>query len=106
MTFGLNGICLKLTVDYPDQNLVINTYPRFRLMGEKWLCTGWTVQTLIKGSVESGIMVNLSSREMENYWIPESINLLLQKRSINDKRYARTYIFKNIILNKELKFRQ
>ncbi len=106
MTFGLNGICLKLTVEFPDKNEVINTYPRFRLIGEKWLCTGWTVQTLKKGSVESGFLVKLRSRKIENHWIPERINLQLQKRGIDKTLYTRTYIFKNIVLNKDLKFQQ
>jgi hypothetical protein len=104
MTFGLNGLCLKLKVEFPDINEIIVTYPVFKLMGEKWLCTGWTTQTLRNGSVESGFMVKLRSREIENYWIPERLNLQLQKKGAEDIRYTRTFIFKNILLNKELNF--
>jgi hypothetical protein len=104
MTFGLNGICLKVKVEFPDKNEVIVTYPGFKLMGEKWLCTGWTVQTLRNGYVESGFMVKLRSREIENYWIPERLNLQLQKKGADDIRYTRTFMFKNILLNKELTF--
>ena len=106
MTFGFNGICLKISVAFPDKNEIINTYPGFKLMGNKWLCTGWTVQTLINGSVESGFVVKLRSRNMDNYWIPERLNLQLQTRNTEDVRYLRTYIFKNIILNRDLQFKK
>jgi len=106
MKFGLNGLCLKISVEFPDKNEIINTYPVFTLIGSKWLCTGWTVQTLRNHIVESGFIVKLRSRQMENYWIPERLNLQLQTKDAEDIRYVRTYIFKNIILNRELKFQK
>lgn len=106
MLFGLNGICLKISVMFPEKNEIINTYPAFRLAGDKWLCTGWTVQTLKNGSVHSGFVIKLRSKEIENYRIPERMNLQLQTKDAEDMRYMRTYIFKNIVLNKDIKFKK
>jgi hypothetical protein len=57
-------------------------------------------------SVESGFTVKLRSRNMDGYWVPERLNLQLQTREAEDIRYFRTYIFKNIILNRKLTFQK
>ena len=106
MLFGLNGICLKIKVSYPAIQEDIFTYPVFKLEGDKWLCTGWTVQTLKKGEIDSGFAVRLKSKNIENYWILERMALQVQQKDKKDTIYLREYIFKNILLNRELKFVQ
>jgi hypothetical protein len=103
MHFGLNGICLKMKLTYPDNGEEIFTYPVYRLEGDKWLCTGWTVQSLKRGKVESGFSVKLKYKKMEKCWALERIGLQLQALNKKDIIFTREYIFKNIVLNRDLK---
>jgi hypothetical protein len=103
MHFGLNGICLRTKVSYPEIQEEIYTYPAYRLEGDKWLCTGWTVQSLNKGEISSGFSVKLKTKKVDNYWLLERIELQLQQKAEKEIIYTRDYIFKNIILNRDLK---
>jgi hypothetical protein len=104
MAFGRNGICLYIAVEFPRNKEIIYTYPSYNLIDDKWLCFRWMVQTVKNGEVDSGFIVNIKPRNIDNYWIPERINLELQKKDTKSTVYSRTYIIKNIILNKELQF--
>jgi hypothetical protein len=103
LLFGLNGICLRTYVSYPDKKEEIYTYPSFRLIDNKWLCTGWTVQALKNREVESGYSVKLKFKKLENFWALERIGLQLQDVHKKDIIFTREYIFKNITVNRDLK---
>jgi len=103
MLFGLNGICLRTKLTYPDIGEEIYTYPAYRLEGDKWLCTGWTVQTLKYGKVESGFSVKLKYKKLEKYWALERIGLQLQAVNKKDIIFTREFIFKNIVINRDIK---
>jgi hypothetical protein len=102
MLFGMNGICLKIITYFSQKNEVMYIYPVYILVENKWICNKWTVQIYQNGQVESGFQVSVKSRKLDNYWIPERLILQLQKRGMDDILYFREYIFKNVVLNKDL----
>jgi len=102
MLFGINGICLKIITYYAQTNEKIYIYPTYVLVDDKWICNKWTVQIYQNSQVESGFQVDVKSRKSDNYWIPERLTLQLQKRGMDDILYFREYIFKNVVLNKDL----
>jgi len=100
--FGQNGLCLKIITEYSYKNEVINIYPEYILVEDKWICNKWTLQIYKNGRVDSGFMLSIKSRKVEDYWIPQRLTLQLQKREIDNTRFIREYKFRNVVLNKDL----
>ena len=100
--FGMNGLCLKIITTDTDKNEITHIYPAYTLVDDKWICNGWTVQIYQNGIVESGFQVSMKSRKLENFWIPQRLTLALQKKEIENSIFYREYIFKNVVLNKDL----
>lgn len=101
-TFGINGLCLKIETFYPDQNRKIVTYPLFKIVKTKWLCTGWEVQIMQDDQVVSGFAVKLENRIVDNYWVPAEIRLEVQKIEEVGKTYGDVLKFKNFLFNQPL----
>ena len=96
--FGYNGLCLLNEISYPQQGKVIVIYPKFKIVKNKWLCQGWTVQTYLKGEVVSGIDLELQNSFVDNKWVPSLIRLQVQKseakgKTFYDEIYLRNYLF-------------
>lgn len=102
LKFGMNGICIKNTLTYPDQNEHIDTYPIFKFTGEKWLCTGWRVQIFEGDEISTGYLVEINAQRIEKYWLPQVIKLTLQTIRDKQSRYIREYYFRNILINRNI----
>ena len=102
MLFGQNGLCLKITTNYAQNNEIIHIYPEYILVEEKWICNKWMLQVYKNGQVESGFMVSLKSRKLEDFWVPQRLILQLQKRGIDNTMFMRDYKFRNVVLNKDV----
>ncbi len=102
MYFGINGLCIKIITKYVHKNEVVYIYPVYILVEDKWLCNKWTVQMYQNGQVESGFVISLKSRKLEDYWIPQRLILQLQKKGIDNTWFIRDYKFRNVVLNKDL----
>jgi hypothetical protein len=102
MFFGKNGLCLKIITNYLHKSEIIYVYPGYILVEDKWLCNKWTVQIYLNGQIDSGIELNLKSRKLEDYWIPQRLVMQLQKREIDNTVFIRDYKFRNVVLNKDL----
>jgi hypothetical protein len=101
-TFGMNGLCLKIETGYPQINRTIITYPKFRVVKTKWLCTGWEVQIIDNGEVSSGFAVTLKNQFVDPVWVPVQVDLQVQKKEEAGKRYADILKFKNYLFNQSL----
>jgi hypothetical protein len=102
MVFGKNGRCLKIMTHYVHKNEIISVYPGYTIVEDKLLSNYWRVQIARNGQIESGFELNLKSRKVEDYWIPERLFLQLQKSGIDDAMFIRDYKFRNVVLNKDL----
>ena len=102
LLFGMNGLCLKIITSNTDKNEITNIYPAYTLIDDKWLCNSWTVQIYQNDTVESGFQVSMKSRKLENFWVPQRLSLALQKKDVENTLFYREYIFRNVVLNKDL----
>ncbi len=82
---GLNGLCIMIDISYPAQNKEMLLYPEFKTVDQKWLCQGWTVQTLVSGQVVSGFKLKANFAKTQNIWLPESFYIEVQKADKKDK---------------------
>jgi hypothetical protein len=103
--FGLNALCFKLQLTYPDSEQEIYIYPAFTYLGTKWLCSGWQVQIFEKAEVQSGFILQISSEKLDNYWFPKKITMQLQTKQIEPVIYTREYSIANIMVNRPIEVR-
>ena len=88
--------------DDPQKDVFIAPDFVQKMVENKWLCNFWRVQIFKNGTVESGFELNLKSRKVEDYWVPQRLVLQLQKAGIDNTLFIRDYKFRNILLNKDL----
>lgn len=100
--FGQNGLVLQSSVFYADSSEKILTYPEYKYTGEYWLCTGWRVQIIKKGQVDSGFHVKIISQRIGKYWLPSQFQLTLQSTDIKDTIFIRAYNFRNTRINRDI----
>ena len=102
--FGLNGLCLKVeTLNY-TQKQRIETYPRFKIVKTKWLCTGWEVQISVNGKIESGFNVTLNNNLIDQVWVPGDIVLSVQSIDKPGVTFNDVIKFRNYLFNQSLQF--
>ena len=101
-TMGINGLCLKIEIAYPEENKKIFIYPSFRTIKTKWLCEGWSVQTMVEDEVISGFVLNFMHGEVGNIWFPTEINIAVQRADDPGNTYYDVIKFRNYLLNQSL----
>jgi len=101
-TFGMNGLCLKVESNYPQQNRTIITYPKFKIVKTKWLCEGWDVQIIENNEIVSGFAVKLDNNLTDKTWVPININLEVQKKAEPGKVYVDAIKFRNYLFDQNL----
>lgn len=101
--FGLNGICFRVKTLYTAENKKIVLFPNYLLLGNKWLCTGWSVQIFKNNSVESGYEVSIKSQKYDSIWLPVGISLKVQTAEKMNQTFTRLYKFRNILTNRDFK---
>ncbi len=99
---GLNGLCIFIDIEYPLQEKQMVIYPEFKLVETKWLCQGWTVQTMIGGQVKSGFKLTIDYQKAQNIWLPVSFYLEVQKAEVKDKIFYDEIRFFNYRLNQNI----
>ncbi len=99
---GYNGLLILIQVDYPIQQKQIVIYPKFKTVKNKWLCTGWNVQTYDKNEVTSGYDLKIKNRYINNVWVPAEIDLAVQKAEVKDKTFYDEIKFRNYLFNQPL----
>lgn len=99
---GINGLCLKIDISYPKEKKQILIYPSFKTIKTKWLCDGWSVQTVINGEVESGFILELVNSQVENVWVPIQINLGVQKSDERGNTYYDIIKMRNYLFNQSI----
>lgn len=97
--FGLNGLCLFNEIVYPSEKKVITIEPHFKTVKSKWLCTGWKVQTVINGEVNSGFDLVIDNVFVNNVWVPAQINIEVQKADAKGKTFFDQIKLKNYLFN-------
>jgi hypothetical protein len=101
-TMGKNGLCLKIEISYPADNKQIVIYPSFKTIKTKWLCDGWSVQTIVNGEVESGFILELNNTLVENIWVPMQIDIGVQKSDDPGNTYYDVIKLKNFLFNQSI----
>ncbi len=103
---GLNALCILIDIEYPLQNKHMVIYPEFKLIDTKWLCQGWTVQTMINGEVQSGFKLSVEYQNIKNVSLPVSFFLEVQKAEEKDKIYFDEIRFMKYRLNQKIKIQK
>lgn len=101
-TMGRNGLCLKIELTYPVENKQIMIYPSFKTMKTKWLCDGWSVQTMLNGEVINGYVLEIINLEIEKVWVPGQINIGVQRADDPAHTYYDIIKLKNYLFNQSL----
>ncbi len=99
---GLNGLCIMIDINYPLQNKEMVLYPQFKTVDEKWLCQGWTVQTMVAGQVVSGFKLTVNFAQTQNIWLPESFFIEVQKADKKDKIFYDEIKLFDYLLNQNI----
>lgn len=102
--FGENGLLILIQIDYPQTQKEIVIYPRFKTVKTKWLCTGWSVQNYMAGSIESGFDITITSRLEKGLWVPASLLIEVQKAETKERKYYEEIKFKNFLFNQSIEF--
>ncbi|MBD3224410.1 MAG: hypothetical protein GF313_06755 [Caldithrix sp.] len=101
-TFGHNGLCLRIDIQYPQQNKSLTILPEFRTIKTKWLCEGWMVQTKIGDEVESGFQLTIEWMQSDEIWVPQDIVLSVQKKSKMGRTFFDQIKLRNYLFNQSL----
>jgi hypothetical protein len=104
--FGLNGLCLLNEINYTKENKIITIYPKFMTKDNKWLCQGWTVQTIIGGQVQNGYKLDISYAKMSEIWAPIELNINVQITEKPGATYYDQIQIKNYMFNQALQFNE
>ena len=75
-------MCLKIETINPDTSAKVVTYPKFKTVKTKWLCSGWVVQNIKNDEIKSGFEVQLKNSLVNNIWVPHEILIIVQKTDI------------------------
>ncbi len=102
--FGYNGLCLYNEIIYPNENKTIAIYPRFKIVKDKWLCQGWTVQTYIGDKVESGFNITIQNGYMGRVWVPVSILIEVQKAELKGETFFDEIKLRNYLFDQSIQF--
>ena len=102
--FGYNGLCLYNEIVYPQENKTISIYPRFKIVKNKWLCQGWTVQTFVGDEVESGFNITIDNGFTNQVWVPLSILIEVQKAELKGKTFYDEIKLRNYLFNQSIQF--
>ena len=100
--FGLNGLCLFNEIAYPAEQKVITIEPHFKTVKSKWLCTGWKVQTVINGEINSGFNLIIDNVFVDNVWVPGQITIEVQKADAKGKTFFDRIKLKNYLFNQAI----
>jgi len=103
---GLNALCILIDIEYPLQAKHMVIYPDFQLVDKKWLCHGWTVQTLIKGEVESGFKLTIEYEKLNNIQLPVDFFLEVQKAEEKGKIFYDEIKFFDYQLNQKIEIKE
>jgi len=99
---GYNGQMILIQVSYPIQKKQIIIYPKFKTVKDKWLCTGWKVQTVEKDQVVSGYDLQIKNSFFEGVWVPADIILTVQKADLKGQTFYDEIKFKNYLFNQPI----
>ncbi|MEJ2053947.1 MAG: hypothetical protein P8X42_08515 [Calditrichaceae bacterium] len=105
-TMGRNGLCLKIEIDYPADNQKIIITPSFKINKTKWLCNGWTVQTLINEEITNGYVLQIKYGEYQSIWLPTEIIISVQKADEPGNTFYDMIIFRNYLFNQNIKLQE
>ncbi len=100
--FGLNGLCLFNEIVYPKEQKVITIEPHFKTVKSKWLCTGWKVQTVVNGEINSGFNLVINNVFINNVWVPAKIDIEVQKADAKGKTFFDQIKLKNYLFNQSI----
>lgn len=100
---GLNGSCLLIEISYPTENKIIIIYPEFMTLKDKWLCKGWTVQTMIAGEVQSGFKLQIEYNVNNSIWVPVEIAITVQKAEEPGTTYYDQIKLKNYLFDQSIR---
>ena len=100
--FGYNGKNLLLQIYYPSQQKQLNIYPEFKTVKNKWLCTGWSVQTYQNNEIVSGFNVALENRYINEAWVPGEITIKVQQSKKQGQTFYDAIILKNYMFDQSL----
>lgn len=105
-TLGRNGLCLKIEITYPDEKKRITISPSFKIIKTKWLCDGWTVQTLINDEAVSGFVLEINYSEYQSIWIPMQIIINVQKADEPGTTYYDIIKIRNYLFNQPMELKE
>lgn len=97
-SFGANGLCVKILTYIASTKTTVETIPIFTIIKTKWLITGWKVQILKSGEIESGYTIELKNNLISETWVPSDIFIKLQDVNYEGKTFQdviklRSYLF-------------
>lgn len=102
--FGYNALNLLIQIEYPQQNKQIIIYPEFKTVKTKWLCTGWSVQTYIENTIQSGFNLTLQNRLVNEAWVPTDILIEVQKSDSLSQIFYDEIRLRNFLFNQSIEF--
>ena len=104
--FGYNGLLILIQLHYPEEQKQIVIYPKFKIAKDKWLCTGWSVQTYVLNEITSGFNVTLKSNFINEVWVPGEILIEVQKSDNKGQQFYDEIRLRNYMFNQPIQIQK
>ncbi len=104
-TFTRGGQLGRVIWIYDTQKVV--NYPKYKELGDKWLCTGWDSQVYENAQITSGIGVRVIYATLDHKIVPEQFNIVAQAREKENNipiTSSYTLFVKDFLFNEDLQF--
>jgi hypothetical protein len=95
--FRPSGQLYKVMVVSPNEKIL--NYPKYREVGDKWLCTGWDTQIIQDGEIQSGIATRLELNKIEGLWLPVRVDFIVQTVEKPGEKFYSTLFIKDYQFN-------
>ncbi len=95
--FSPGGLLLRVNVITPTQTIA--TYPYYKEANGRWLCQGWNSQIYEKGAISGGLAARLGLTQVNNNWMPERAEMLIQSSQKPEEQFVNTIFLKDFIFN-------
>ena len=102
--FGQNGLCLKIETVTPSNNSLVETYPHFKIIKTRWLITGWEVQMSTNGEIQTGFIITLNNKLLNDIWVPSEMIINVQQAKNKGTTFSDVVKFRNFLFNQPLQY--
>jgi hypothetical protein len=102
--FTLNGLCRKIDITNSDNMKQITTFPIFRAVKTKWLCTGWKIKIRESNKDSSEYTISLRNKIVNDLWVPADIKINNSTTNNKEELFSSMIKIRNYLFNQSIEY--